>query len=61
MIVEQRDSGVAVLLVSVELEEILSLSDRVGVMYSGKIQGELQGAEINEHTIGLLMVGGTSK
>jgi simple sugar transport system ATP-binding protein len=61
MIVEQRDSGVAVLLVSVELEEILSLSDRVGVMYSGKIQGELQGDEINEHTIGLLMVGGTSE
>ncbi|AEV29229.1 ATPase component of uncharacterized ABC-type transporter [Sphaerochaeta pleomorpha str. Grapes] len=60
MIVEQRDAGVAVLLVSVELEEILSLSDRVGVMYSGKIQGELQGSEINEQTIGLLMVGGIS-
>ncbi len=59
MIVEQRDSGVAILLVSVELEEILALSDRVGVMFSGNMQGELQGTQINEHTIGLLMVGGT--
>ncbi|WP_320128368.1 ABC transporter ATP-binding protein [uncultured Sphaerochaeta sp.] len=58
MIVEQRDSGVAILLVSVELEEILSLSDRVGVMFSGRLQGELQGPQINENTIGLLMVGG---
>ena len=46
-----------VLLVSVELDEILSLSDRVGVMYSGSLAGELSGDEINETNIALLMVG----
>lgn len=59
MIIEQRDNGVAVLLISVELEEILSLSDRVGVLFSGTLQGELEGTAINERNIGLLMVGGT--
>lgn len=57
MLIKERDKGVAILLVSVELEEILSLADRVGVMYSGRIQGELEGADINETDIGLLMVG----
>ena len=57
MLIKERDKGVAILLISVELEEILSLSDRVGVMYSGRIQGELEGEEINEKDIGLLMVG----
>lgn len=57
MLIAERDRGVAVLLVSVELEEILSLSDRVGVMFSGVLQGELEGDEINETDIGLLMVG----
>ncbi len=57
MLIKERDKGVAILLISVELEEILSLSDRVGVMYSGRIQGELEGEEINEKNIGLLMVG----
>ena len=45
------------LLVSVELDEILSLSDRVGVMYSGSLVGELEGKDINEKNIALLMVG----
>ncbi len=57
MLIAERDKGVAILLVSVELEEILSLSDRVGVMFSGVLQGELEGKEINEKDIGLLMVG----
>ena len=57
MLIEERDKGVAILLVSVEMEEILSLSDRVGVMFSGVLQGELSGASINEKDIGLLMVG----
>ncbi len=57
MLIAERDKGVAILLVSVELEEILSLSDRVGVMFSGILQGELEGDEINEKAIGLLMVG----
>lgn len=60
MLIKERDKGVAVLLVSVELEEIISLSDRVGVMFSGRVQGELEGSDINETQIGLLMVGSRS-
>ena len=56
-IIKERDRGAAVLLVSVELDEILSLSDRVGVMYSGSLVGELEGKDINEKNIALLMVG----
>lgn len=56
-IIAERDRGAAVLLISVELDEILSLSDRVGVMYSGSLVGELSADDINEKNIALLMVG----
>lgn len=56
-IVELRDSGKAILLVSVELDEILSLTDRVAVMFDGSIQGERITAETNEKKLGLLMAG----
>jgi simple sugar transport system ATP-binding protein len=59
MLIKQRDEGVAILLVSVELEEIMSLSDRIGVLCAGKLQGELAGQDMNENNIGILMVGGT--
>jgi len=59
MLIQQRDAGVAIIVVSVELEEILSLSDRVGVLCAGILQGELTGDQIDEKNIGLLMVGGT--
>jgi simple sugar transport system ATP-binding protein len=56
-IVEQRDAGAAVLLVSAELDEILSLSDRILVLYKGKIVGEASGdSAVREH-IGLWMMG----
>jgi simple sugar transport system ATP-binding protein len=58
-LVDQRDAGVAVLVVSAELDEILSLSDRVAVMYEGRIQGVLPVAEANRERIGLLMTGDT--
>jgi simple sugar transport system ATP-binding protein len=58
-LVEQRDAGVAVLLVSAELDEILALSDRVAVIYEGRIQGILPVAEANRERIGLLMAGDT--
>jgi general nucleoside transport system ATP-binding protein len=51
-----RDAGCAILLVSTELEEILSLSDRVIVMNQGHITGELPVAECDEKNLGLLMV-----
>ena len=56
-----RDAGKAVLLVSVELDEILSLSDRILVMFDGTITGELSAAEADERRIGLLMAGITKE
>ncbi len=53
-----RDAGAAVLLVSAELEEVLSLSDRVLVMYQGCIVGEVNPQEVAQEEIGLMMTGG---
>jgi general nucleoside transport system ATP-binding protein len=58
-LIDTRDAGTAVLLVSVELDEILALSDRVAVMYEGKIMGILEGDDLNKETLGLLMAGAT--
>jgi len=55
-LVEMRDKGKAVLLVSVELDEIRSLSDRILVMFSGRIVGE-RGPDATEGELGLLMAG----
>ncbi len=57
-LVEQRDKGKAILLVSFELDEILDLSDRINVIYDGKIVGDLLPAETGENEVGLLMAGG---
>jgi simple sugar transport system ATP-binding protein len=56
-IVEQRDAGCAVLLVSVELDEILSLSDRIAVLYKGRIIETLPAAKATPEHLGLLMAG----
>jgi simple sugar transport system ATP-binding protein len=58
MLIDNRDRGVAILLISVELEEIMALCDRVGVLFNGALQGELSGDDINEKDIGILMTGG---
>ena len=55
-IVEMRDRGKAILLVSVELDEIRSLSDRILVMFAGRIVGE-RGPEAGENELGLMMAG----
>jgi simple sugar transport system ATP-binding protein len=52
-----RDSGKAVLLVSVELDEIMSLSDRILVMFNGEIVGEVMVSDANEQMLGLMMAG----
>ncbi|NPV79391.1 MAG: ABC transporter ATP-binding protein [Firmicutes bacterium] len=52
-----REAGKAVLLVSLELEEILALSDRIAVMYEGEIVGEMPAKQATEQTLGLLMAG----
>ncbi|MGL1920801.1 MAG: ABC transporter ATP-binding protein [Hyphomicrobiales bacterium] len=56
-IIAMRDAGKAVLLVSVELDEILSLSDRTIVMFDGNISGERITSETNDGDLGLLMAG----
>jgi simple sugar transport system ATP-binding protein len=53
-----KKSEAAVLLVSADLEEILSLADRIVVMYEGRIVGIVRGDEATEETVGLLMTGG---
>ena len=60
-IVALRDQGKAILLVSVELEEILSLSDRIAVMFDGKIMGERMPKDTDEKELGLLMAGMTGR
>jgi general nucleoside transport system ATP-binding protein len=57
-LVEERDEGRGILLVSLELDEILSLSDRILVMYEGQIVGEY-GADVTEEELGVAMLGGT--
>jgi simple sugar transport system ATP-binding protein len=56
-LVEQQDAGKAVLLVSLELEEVLSLSDRILVLYEGQIVAEFA-PDVSEEEIGLAMIGG---
>ncbi|MBE7146022.1 ABC transporter ATP-binding protein [Bacillus mycoides] len=60
-LIEQRDNGKAVLLLSLELEEILNVSDRVAVIYEGKIVAIVNAKGTNEQQLGLLMAGGTEK
>ncbi len=56
-LVEERDQGRAILLVSLELEEILSLADRILVVYEGEIVGEYP-PTVSEETLGIAMTGG---
>ena len=54
-----KKEGAGVLLVSAELEEIISLSDRIIVIHEGRITGEMMASEANENNLGLLMMGGS--
>ncbi len=56
-LLEQRDNGKAVLLVSLDLNEILDLSDRIVIMSNGENIGEVNGSETNENEVGLMMAG----
>lgn len=56
-LVEMRDENKAILLVSNELSEIMSLSDRILVMYKGKITGSFKAEEVTEEKLGLYMAG----
>ena len=60
-LIEERDKGKAVLVVSFELDEILNVSDRIAVIHDGKIQGIVTPAETNKQELGILMAGGEIK
>ncbi|MCL1863044.1 MAG: ABC transporter ATP-binding protein [Defluviitaleaceae bacterium] len=56
-LVAERDKGKAILLISLDLDEILALSDTIGVIYEGKIVEELENINVDENRLGLLMAG----
>lgn len=56
-LVEQRDKGKAVLLISLELDEVLNLSDRIAVINNGELVGIVKSSETNERELGLMMAG----
>ena len=56
-LLEQRDQGAAVLLVSEDLDEILALSDRIAVIYEGRIVGVLPAQEVSREQLGMMMSG----
>ncbi|WP_223702673.1 ABC transporter ATP-binding protein [Sutcliffiella deserti] len=56
-LIEQRDKGKAVLLVSLELDEILNVSDRIAIVNNGQLVGIVNASETNENEIGLMMAG----
>jgi general nucleoside transport system ATP-binding protein len=56
-IIEQRDAGAAILIVSTELDEVLALGDRVAVMFAGRIVGVLPSAQATKEAVGMLMGG----
>lgn len=58
-LIEERDKGRAILLVSLELDEVMALSDRIAVVYDGEIVGIIDGKDATEKKLGILMAGGT--
>ena len=56
-IVKERDNGKAILLISLELDEVMNLSDRILVMYEGEIVGEFKPKEVTVNELGLYMAG----
>jgi simple sugar transport system ATP-binding protein len=57
LLLEQREAGAAILLISEDLDEVLALSDRIAVMYEGQIVGEVRAEGADIEKIGLWMTG----
>ena len=60
-IIQKRDEGCAILLVSPELDEVMSLSDRLAVMFEGQIVDTVPAGQLSKEEIGLLMCGWTGE
>jgi simple sugar transport system ATP-binding protein len=56
-LLDYRANGHAILLISADLSEVMALSDRILVMFDGRVAGEVSGADATEHSLGLLMTG----
>lgn len=56
-LIDHRDKGKAVLLISLELDEVLQLSDRIAIVNNGELVGEVKASETNENEVGLMMAG----
>ena len=59
MLINERDKGVAVLLISFELDEVMNVSDRIAVIYDGHIQQIFEQGTVDNRTLGRVMAGGT--
>lgn len=57
-LIRERDKGKAILLISYELDEVMNVSDRIAVIYDGRIDNIFTQGEVDEKTLGLLMAGG---
>ncbi len=57
LLLEQREAGTALLLISEELDELLTLSDRIAVMYEGEVMGIVNAEDADINEIGLMMTG----
>lgn len=57
-LIRERDRGAAILLISLELDEVMDVSDRIAVIYAGQVVGEFEQGAITEEQAGLLMAGG---
>ncbi|MBR3225283.1 MAG: ABC transporter ATP-binding protein [Atopobiaceae bacterium] len=60
-LIAERDRGVAILLISYELDEVMDVSDKIAVIYHGQIVGEFEQGTVGEDELGLLMAGGGSQ
>jgi simple sugar transport system ATP-binding protein len=60
-LIEEREKGKAILIMSLELEEVLSLPDRIAVLYEGEIAGIVEASQTNENELGLMMSGSKRK
>ena len=56
-LIAHRDKGKAVLLISLELDEVLQLSDRIAIVNNGELIGVVNASETNENEVGLMMAG----
>jgi general nucleoside transport system ATP-binding protein len=61
LLLDRREKGAGILLISEDLDEILALADRVDVMYEGRIVGSFRAETADIHEIGLLMTGGSDE